>query len=47
MLADRLRPCGPVLDKARAADLLESLGETGCDMSHRNRFPRQHYTYVS
>ena len=28
MLADRLRPCGPVLDKARAADLLESLGET-------------------
>jgi glutamate-ammonia-ligase adenylyltransferase len=28
MLADRLRPCGPVLDKGRAADVLESLGET-------------------
>jgi glutamate-ammonia-ligase adenylyltransferase len=26
MLADRLRPCGPVLDKRRAADLLETLG---------------------
>jgi glutamate-ammonia-ligase adenylyltransferase len=31
MLADRLRPCGPVLDKARAADRLESLGETAAE----------------
>src|SRR5471032_2092010 len=31
MLADRLRPCGPVLDKRRAADLLETLGQAAAE----------------
>jgi glutamate-ammonia-ligase adenylyltransferase len=31
MLADRLRPCGPVLDRARAGDLMASLGETAAE----------------
>ncbi len=31
MLADRLRPCGPVLDKRRAADLLETLGPAAAE----------------
>ena len=31
MLAERLRPCGPVLDKRRAADLLETLGQAAAD----------------
>ncbi|HZC17568.1 MAG TPA: glutamine-synthetase adenylyltransferase, partial [Caulobacteraceae bacterium] len=31
MLADRLRPCGPVLDRARADDLLDSLGKTAAE----------------
>src|SRR5580698_5085991 len=31
MLAERLQPCGPVLDKRRAADLLVSLGEAAAE----------------
>jgi glutamate-ammonia-ligase adenylyltransferase len=38
MLADRLRACGPVLDKARAADRLEIIGELAAEGGWRGAF---------